>query len=260
MEHIEEDDLQFVIFSTRRKPIPKAESVEQVVVFSDLPAAVTQTAYTYDETTIVVIDFSPLFNILVRTTDPVVPFFKQVDEVSDRAAQVVALSVGIAARNVRKFVFAKVFQQIRIARLARLRSKSGISVAGLKTTRRAGRLQVKVTKKAARLANLAPKARRGAKFIAGARALSKLLRPLIVISLVIETVLIVHRIGVGGQQSGIAGAVGGFAGGLFDAVTLSLAEGVGQKIETATGNFITRSLSRLSGGFFEGFGSTISFG
>lgn len=259
MKHDEEDDLQFLIFSTRRKPIPKANSVKSVVVFNDLPAGVTQTAYIYDETTIVVIDFTAFFDTLVRTTKPFLPFFTLVDNIADRAAQVIALGVTVASRNIKSFVFGKVFQQIRIARLARLRSGSGISFAGLKATRRAGRLQIKVTKKAIRLAKIAPKARKGVRLIAGVRVLAKVLRPLVILALVAEAVIIVHRVGLGGQSAGLAGATGGLLGGVFDAVTLGLAEGTGKKIEVGTTTFF-QNIAQGFASLFGGDVTSISFG
>lgn len=263
----DEEDLLFVISSIRRAPIPAPSRTIVEDVFPDLPDLVDQRIHEYDDGSILIeINFVPLYNALVAGSEPLLPFFKKVDDAADGAAQVIALGFALATRNLKKFVIGSAFQRLRIARLARLQARSTALLAasatvsaGLKTSIRASRLDRRVVRKGARLRAVKPRAVRNIKVIGGVKVLTKLLRPIIVLAIIADVVLIVHRAGKGGQDRGIAGALGGVAGGTFDAVTLSLAEGFGRKIETAVGDFIESVLGSFSGGLF-GSEQTGSFG
>lgn len=267
----DDDDLGFLIQTTRRRPVPKALSKRHMTVI-ELPPELRgtrQTVYEYDDVILVELDFTPVYNTLTNTTGPVLPFFQAIDGIVDRITTAVGTASFIARLRLRRYLRAEGFQYIRrlrqarqarkAVRLTRSTATTEQFIRGQRASIKASRISRKIVSKGARIRRLRPGARKGARFLGGLKVISRLLRPLLIISVIADVILITHRAGKGGQQNGAAGFGGGLAGGVFDALTLSLAEPVGKKIESG----VTQFLADIGSSFENLFGAdaaNISFG
>ncbi len=158
------------------------------------------------------------------------------DVVFDRVGQSAILSNFLLKRNVKRLIKTKIeikILQFRIGLAKRKASKQSISGAKrFKAISRQARLGRGLKFQQARAAKLKPKAVKSIKFIATNGALRRAIKPLIIASTVVDIILITARGVRGYRRSGIRGATAGTVAGIFDAATLSLAEGLGQGIES----------------------------